>query len=300
MHDYSISSTAVDLSRLPAPVVVEQLSYEAILADLIAAMQARLPSFDATVESDPVIKLLEVCAYRELIVRQKVNDGARSVMLAYATGPDLENLAALVGVGRLVITPADPARNVAQVVEDDDALRARVVLAPESFSVAGPELAYVFHARSAHPDIRDATAVSPVPGEVLVTILSRSGNGVAADEVIAAVDAIVDSRTVRPLTDLVTVQSAEIVDYAIEAMLYLYDGPDAAIVIAAAEASVLAYIDENHLLARDISLSGVYAALHVAGVQRVDLVSPAANIVIDATQAGFCTGVTLTYAGQGN
>jgi phage-related baseplate assembly protein len=45
-------------------------------------------------------------------------------------------------------------------MEADEDLRQRIVLAPESFSVAGPELAYVFHARSAHPDVLDASATS--------------------------------------------------------------------------------------------------------------------------------------------
>jgi phage protein D len=37
-------------------------------------------------------------------------------------------------------------------METDDALRQRIVLAPEGFSVAGPELAYVKHAKDARSD----------------------------------------------------------------------------------------------------------------------------------------------------
>jgi phage-related baseplate assembly protein len=47
----------------------------------------------------------------------------------------------------------------------------------------------VFHARSAHPDVLDASAPSPVPGEVYVTVLSRLGDGTASPEVIDAVAA---------------------------------------------------------------------------------------------------------------
>jgi phage-related baseplate assembly protein len=116
-------------------------------------------------------------------------------MLAYATGPDLDHLAALVGVKRLTITPADPLTNTPAVMESDDALRQRVVLAPDSFSVAGPELAYVFHARSADPEVLDASCTSPSPGEVVVTVLGRGGDGTVSPEVIQAVEDTVNSRT---------------------------------------------------------------------------------------------------------
>ena len=45
-------------------------------------------------------------AYRELLIRQRVNDAARGVMLATASGTDLDNLAANFNVERLLITPA--------------------------------------------------------------------------------------------------------------------------------------------------------------------------------------------------
>jgi phage-related baseplate assembly protein len=291
----SSNSTAVDLSRLPPPDVVEQLSFEQIFDALVASMQIAMPGFDATVESEPVVKLLQVFAYRELLIRQEFNDRARSVMVAFAAGADLDHVAALVGVARLELTPADPVAGTAAVLEDDDALRQRVILAPESFSVAGPELAYVFHARSADADVLDASATSPSPGSVVVTVLSRLGNGEASAELLAKVEAIVNGREVRPLTDLVTVQSADVVEFAILAKLYVYQGPDPTIVMAAAEASLQAYLAAARRLGRDVTISALYAALHVDGVQRVDLTSPG-NLVLGATQAPWCTSVNLSFA----
>ncbi|MBA4162391.1 MAG: baseplate assembly protein, partial [Novosphingobium sp.] len=93
----SASSTAIDLSRLPPPDVVEALDFEAIFNRLRADFLARYPEFTAFVESDPAIKLLEVVAYSELVMRQRINDAARSVLIAYALGGDLDNLAAIFG-----------------------------------------------------------------------------------------------------------------------------------------------------------------------------------------------------------
>ena len=91
--------TAVNLSRLPAPQVVEALDYETILADLIASQRLLLPDFQP-LESEPATKLLQIVAYREILLRQRINDAARAVMPAYAMGSDLDNLAALLGVTR--------------------------------------------------------------------------------------------------------------------------------------------------------------------------------------------------------
>ncbi len=292
------TTTAIDLSRLTPPDIVEDLDFETILADLQVTMTELWPEFSATLESEPVQKLLQVMTWRELIMRQRVNEAARAVMLAYAAGADLDNLAALVGVERLTITPEDPEAGTPAVMESDIELRERVVLAPESFTVAGPTLAYVFHARTAHSDVLDASAISPEPGEVLVTVLSREGNGEPEVEVLEAVEARVNSRSVRPLTDLVTVQAPEIVDYTIEAQIYLFVGPDSSVVLENAQQGVEAYVQLVRKLGRDITRSGLFAALHVEGVQRVELAEPADDIVLDDTQAGNCTAITLEFAGN--
>ena len=184
-------------------------------------------------------------------------------------------------------------------MESDADFRRRMVLAPEGYSVAGPEGAYVFHALSANEDVLDASAISPAPGEVLVSVLSRTGSGEASPELLAAVDAFVSDETRRPLTDFVTVQSAEIIEYAVDATLTTFSGPDGSVVLATAQANLAAYVEASHRLGRDITRSGLYAALHVEGVQNVVLTAPAADIIISRTQAPHCTGITIAYAGTG-
>lgn len=297
MPDTSSSSTSVDLSRLPPPTIVEALSYELILAELIADLAARLPGFDATVESEPLVKQAEVFAYRELLLRQQFNDRALQLLLAYATAGTLDNLGALFGVARLVIDPGDPLRGVPPVTETDDALRQRIVLAPESFSVAGPELAYVYHAKSADAGVLDASATSPAPGEVVVAVLARAGDGIAPAAMLAAVAGVVNSRPVRPLGDAVTVRSAEIVRFAVDATLFTFSGPDITVVLDAARAALSAYLVDSRKLGRDVTESSIKAALTVPGVQRVRLAAPAVDVVCSPLQAGHCTGVTITHGG---
>lgn len=297
--DQSATFTAVDLSRLPAPIVVQQISYEDILADLIDGVRALMPDFDATVESDPIVKLVQAFAYRETLLRAQNNDAARAVMVAYAVGADLDNLAALFGVTRLMLDPGDPERGIDPAFESDDDFRSRLVLSPEGYSVAGPEGAYIYHARSADGDVLDASAISPAPGQVLVTVLSRTGDGTAPPDLIARVAAHVSDETRRPLTDQVTVQGARIVPYAIDATVTTFAGPDGTIVMAEARRRLDAYVVKVHRLGLDVTRAGIIAALFAEGVQNVTLAAPAADIILDRTQASWCTGINVAHAGTG-
>jgi phage-related baseplate assembly protein len=299
-----MSATPIDLSRLPSPDIVETLSFESLLAErkqrLIALFRPEQQAGVAAaleLESEPMLMLLQENAYRELVLRQRVNDAARSVMLAYAVRGDLDHLAALFGIERLTLVPADAAKNIAAVSESDADLRKRVQLAPQGYSVAGPEGAYISHALNADGRVLDASATSPAPCEVLVTILARDGDGTADDDLIAAVTTTLRDDDVRPLTDRVTVQSAEIVSYTVEATLTTFPGPDSAVVLAQARARLAAYVSDTHRLGRDVTVSGIYAALHIDGVQRVQLEAPAADIQVKRTQAAYCTASTLQHAG---
>ena len=297
-----MSYTPIDLSTLPAPDVVETLSFETILAAMLADLRTRDPAFTALVESDPAYKILEVAAYRELLIRQRVNDGARAVMLAYSTGADLEQLAGLFGVTRKLIDAGDANAipPVPATYETDASLRYRTQLALEGLSTAGPIGSYVYHALKVE-GVKDVGVQGPPdtdPGDVLVTLLSDDGDGTADSNLIAAVNAALNAEDVRPLTDQVTVQSATIQEYEIIATLYVLPGPDPELVRQASLASVQAFVADRHKVGADIRLSALYAALHVGGVDRVTLSAPGitSDLVCTAVQAPFCTDITLTTA----
>lgn len=295
------SFTGVDLSRLPPPQAIDELDFETLRSQWLAqfldmAAEAGL-TFDATLESDPVIKLIELGAYREMIWRAARNAGLRSVMVAYAQGSDLDQLGALLGVKRETIVTADPANGVAAVTETDEDFRRRLVLAPEGYSVAGPRGAYIFHALSADPDVLDASAISPAPGEVLVTVLSRTGNGASSPALVSKVEAALSADTIRPITDLVTVQSAQIVAFSITATLVFRPGPDKSLVQANAAASLDAFIASARGIGRTVTRAGIIGALMVEGMHNVLLTAPAADIPISNIEAPHCTSVTLVDGG---
>lgn len=297
----------VDLSLLAAPDVVEEVDYEMLLAERKATFVSLFPEDQQeavartlTLESEPIVKLLEENAYREVIWRQRVNEAARAVMLAYAAGSDLDQIGANSNVARLVIRPADDTTfpPTPAVMEADTDYRLRIQQAPEGLSVAGSTGAYQFHGRSADGRVADISVISPEPACVTVSVLSRENNGTASEDLIAAVRNALNDEDVRPVADRVTVQSANIVNYKIDASLFLYPGPEREPVLNAAKARLQAYITAQHRLGRDIRKSAIYAALHVEGVQRVELAAPAVDIVLDETQASWCSEYSVTVGGS--
>ncbi|ACS85879.1 baseplate assembly protein [Musicola paradisiaca] len=296
----------IDLSQLPSPSVVETLDYETLyderkntLLSLYADDELEAISRTLSLESEPLTKLLQENAYRELLLRQRINEAALSGMLAFSLGSDLDQLGANVNVSRLTITAADTTSvpPTDAVMESDTDFRLRIQQAYEGLSVAGPIGAYQFHGRSADGRVADISVTSPSPAQVLVSVLSRENDGTADDDLIAIVNAALNAEDVRPVADRVTVQSARIVNYTVDASLFLYPGPEAEPIRTAAEQKLQSYISTQHRLGRDIRRSAIFAALHVEGVQRVELTQPAADIVLDDTQASYCTQYTLTVGG---
>jgi len=297
----------IDLSQLPRPNVIEALDFETLFSERKERLISLYPEEEREAvrrtlgfESEPIVKVLQESAYREMLLRQRVNEAAQAVMVAYAIGNDLEQLGANNNTPRLTIVPADAEAipPVEEVKESDADYRQRIPAAFEGMSVAGPTGAYEFHAQSADGKVADASAISPAPAEVTISVLSRDGDGTASPELLATVSAALNDEAVRPVADRLTVQSAQIVNYQIDATLYVYPGPAIEPIMADAELRLKSYINEQRRLGRDIRLSAIYAALHTQGVQRVELAAPLADVVLDRTQAANCTDYRIRIGGS--
>lgn len=295
--------TPIDLTLLPTPQLVEQIDYELILEERKAHAISLWPASEQAdiaarleLESEPLTKLLQENAYRETLWRQRVNEAGVANMLALAKGEDLDNLAANFNVYRLVIQAAKPEAipPVAQVLEDDDSLRERAQMAWEGLSTAGPRNSYIYHARSASGQVADATAESPAPAEVVVTVQSVLEDGTASAALLTEVKAYLSDDDRRPVADRLTVQAAEIINYQIKAKIYtLTSGPEIDLVLAAAEANLRAFVEQRRRLGMNVSQSIIHSRLHVEGVRKVALVDWQ-DIEANSYQAPYCTDIVLT------
>lgn len=104
--------------------------------------------------------------------------------------------------------------------EDDDALAERVYLAPQGYSVAGPEGAYRFWVRSYSQLVQDCFVTSESPGEVDIYVLLEDGE-LPGEEFISGLQDFLDDETRRPLTDHVVVKAPQTVEYTIEGTYYI-------------------------------------------------------------------------------
>ena len=298
---------SIDFSQLAPPDIIEPVDYESILLerknDLIARFDDHKKNQIAEIlnrESEPLTKFLEENAYRETVLRNRINTGARALLLAFATSNDLDQIGANFNVKRLIITPADTSKTppTPAVYQSDDAFRERIQLAFDTLSVAGPEAAYKKIARDSDGRVGDVSVVSPQPAYITLTILQAdSQDGSASPELIQIVNKAVTAEDKRPIGDRVTVQSAQIINYSINAKLYIGKDPEAATLLQQAVRNVNDYATKKKRLGRSIRLSAIYAALHIDGVSRVELISPTADVVLTPAQASYCTNISVVIGG---
>ena len=244
----------IDLSQLPPPEVIEPLDYETILAEMIADYVRRYPEFTAFVESEPAIKQFETAAYREMLLRWRINEAAKQNMLAFAEKSNLDHLVALAGVKR-------------QPGESDERLLRRFRLSLEALSVAGPRGAYEFHALSADPRVKDARITTPVPGTVrLVIVGGDNADGLPDAALVTKVKNALDDAIKRPLTDTVEVLAARNICYQVAVTIHIEQGPDRELVKAAAEKAILAYLLAQHRVGGVVHKSAITGAAQAPGV----------------------------------
>ena len=277
-------TTLNDLASLPTPAVIETLSFETIFTELQGEFQSRYPDYSALLASDPAIKLLEVAAYREVLLRNRINEAAKASLLAFATGSDLDHLAAFYGVTRLTD-------------ETDEALRLRTRQRIIGFANAGGAAHYRYWALSASPEVADVEVDSPEPGRVRISVLAKGEEQTVSNAVLDAVRAVVLRDDIRVLTDTIEVVPAELITVTVHARLWLY--PDAPMETLSAIEAVFAFtLAACAGLGWDLTRSWIVGQLQRAGVHKVELLSPTTDIRVAANQAVSLLSLNLDFAGR--
>ena len=275
---------APELAGLPTPQVLETLRFETVFDALLRDFQVRYPQYSALLASDPAIKLIEVAAYRELLLRARINEAARANLLAFAVGNDLEHLGAFYGVSRLP-------------QEQDEPLRRRIRARIMGFANAGGAAHYRYWALSASPEVADVAVDSPGPGRVRISVLPTGHSDTVPEALLETVRATVLRDDVRVLTDTVEVVPVSLVPVTVAAQIWLY--PDTPMAVFDGLAPRLTReLAQAAVLGWDLTRSWLIGQLQQAGVHKVELSEPATDIRIHSTQAVRLTDVQLTFAGR--
>jgi len=254
-----MSTTAtlgVNLGALPAPQVIEQLDYERILSDHRRDLSARAPELQAALEleSEPMAKLIESHAYRELLFRERVNSAARAQLLAFATGADLDHKAAFYGTTRLQ-------------GESDERLRERLVLRIASLAGNGTREAYEYTAMSTSLAVRSALAVRTRPGYVQVLVWPQADTPNTA-ALLQAVNDQLQSPTGHALGVIVTVAPAQA--RLVDVTAQIWRNPTSPVdLIERARQHLTQVLPDYARLGRSVPRSWITAQLHAVGASAV-------------------------------
>ncbi|MCM1002306.1 baseplate assembly protein [Wolbachia pipientis] len=255
--------------------IIEKLSYEEIFSRMKEELVREGESFTALVESDPAIKILEVAAWRELLLRQRINEAVKSNLLKFARGEDLDNLAEFYGVER-------------QKEEDDERFRKRIKAKIMGWSTCGSKEYYRYHALSADSRVKDALVESPIPGKVQISILSTQ-IGIVSEELLEIVKKQVTRDDIRVLTDTVTVIGCNITEIDIHSRMSI----NSVISKEEIKEQFIKKFEASRRLGWSVTRSWIIANLFVEGVENVELIEPKEDVVVLGNECAVLGHVKL-------
>lgn len=297
--------SSFDLSILPPPQLIEEPTFEAIFDEMLEIFKKQEPEYTYFLASDPVVKLIQAIAYRELVWRATTNDRARASLLAFAVEGDLDHLGSFYGVTRQRVQEADATANppVPEVWETDTRFRERIQLRLASWSSAGPAEHYRFFALTADPRVKDAAVYSPdfpnflnTGGRVNVAVLSTEEGGNASFDVIRKVRERVTADDVRVVSDILTVESAIIQHVNVEAKVYLSRNAPFSVFENLAK-KFREKFDRASGLGWDVTRNWLHSALRDTGVHDVEFGEPTESRRIAPNEFPFLDRLELTFAG---
>jgi len=310
-------TTPIDLSRLPPPDIIEALNFEALFEARKAALLALFDEPERTamaevlaLESEPLTKHLQENAYREMILRQRINEAAVAGMLAANRGADLDGVASRYETLRMQ-------------GESDDSLRHRTQLAFYLVAAAGPRERYQRIALDAHPDVTAVDAWQESPGVVRVALLTRNtANADTAPSEDATLGQALYGSTGSDLTVFVPGQSgspaydaarfrltaddvqpvgvdlrvspAIVIGYSVEATVIVPRGPDPNRLLALAKKQLEVRVKALAAFRVDIYRHALIEALLPDGARTVELTSPPHDIPRGAGEIAVCTSINLS------
>lgn len=319
------------LNQLAEPEIVLVEEFEPLLAEfkaeVLAYVAARDPQKAARLtealanDSELLTMVLQAFTLRLQTHERQYNARIKQMLAWWAEGSNLDARLADMGLERRVISAGDPNAfpPVPAELEGDGEARIRYYLAPHA-PAAGSRLqyrreamtlgerakvsvelnaagqlvvTYTFAADSYAAQVKDANGRQTAPGQVTVTVLARAGDGTPSAALLDAERAHFARPDVRPETDEVLVQAAEIVPYQITATVYINAGPDAQLTKEAAEAALAEYTASRHALGGYVDPSRIDYVLHAAGAERLLLAGPLAPIECLAHQAPYCDAITV-------
>lgn len=305
------TASSLDLSRLGAPTLIK-IDYEATLIKRLLKFKSlweearlkdpTLPEFDLidaagkpATEFDANIVLEQEFSFAETMVEQAINDHANALRLATAVDADLDHLALTYkATSRLILSPATATS--AELLESNDELRERAQLSDEARPLFGlTPGGYVWRVRKLFGDrVKDVRPLRRPGGHIDLIILARAGDGAPPETLIGDIQSAFDGEAGSQSTDIVTVRPARIIPAAVQVVLSITDGPDPALMVAAAVASIAALGAQRHRIGETLHRQAIGAVAMVGATRHVGVPQPLADVAGGEDGAPYITSIAAS------
>jgi phage-related baseplate assembly protein len=321
---------------LQRPSVLETIDSDKIIEDRMTRFKLRWSEEDppnaaqydvGQLEFDPIKILTENAAYFELMLRDRVNQAARAVMLAFAFGTNLDAIGSRYpgGVPRIE-------------GESDDNYRRRIWLSPNILGPHGTTESYAFYALSALGAnvLRDAAAFT-TRGTGVVTIpilVDKPTLALSEQQVMAIVqqqirtglidplkvsfetspgpppipsnDQILETykyiseNTRKGLTDEIVIARPKIYQTRYDISLKTFPGYDLAGVLTNVGAGLMQLLEKQRWLGYDHTIMAIDGVLTDAGgVYNRIIRQPQGDVIVGLDGVVEVKGIDLTWTGVG-
>jgi phage-related baseplate assembly protein len=301
----------IDPTQLPIMQVLETIDTEVIIAERMTRFKELWTQHDPPLgaeydveglEFDPIKINQELNTYFELMIRDRINQAARAVTLAYAIGGDLSGIASRYpgGLPRLpLVDNPRPFETSPGDWESDDRYRHRVWLSPASLSVHGTKEGYEFWALTADATLKDAaaTAVEGTP-DITITVMASGPDPIPTEEQLLRVRSYILNEGRKGETDVINVRAPVLIPTRYEVDFYAYPGVDETQLELDIEASLRRLVAEQDWIGFDHARSAIDKAAHLPGVHSIQILSPLADVRANRTQLVRVSSVKANYKGR--
>lgn len=187
-------------------------------------------------------------------------------------------------------------------VESDDDYKLRIRSAFDSFSTAGSTASYNYWAKSMSLSIVDVDSYTPSAGCVNICVLTKDGALGTDSELYTRLQEFLGNTnsTKRPMTDNVTIETAEAVNYTIDLTYWIYstDTINQDTIRTNVLSAINSYIDwQKAKLGRGIDPSELIKLVKNAGAKRVEVRQPASYVALSNHQYAQVTGTNSIIEG---
>ena len=187
-------------------------------------------------------------------------------------------------------------------VESDDDYKLRIRSAFDSFSTAGSMASYNYWAKSMSLSILDVDSYTPSAGGVNICVLTKDGALGTGSELYTRLQEFLGNTnsTKRPMTDNVTIETAEAVNYTIDLTYWIYstDTINQDTIRTNVLSAINSYIDwQKAKLGRGIDPSELIKLVKNAGAKRVEVRQPASYVALSNHQYAQVTGTNSIIEG---